>query len=113
MRDFRLVADRIENLSPGGMLAGPADPVLTGEPVIVSFRVPGFLDWIDTEAIVTRVVHGRRPGETRRSLGLAFSGLDAYSERLIQAFVQRLPPAPPDYRVMLRQGEQWRRRAAA
>src|SRR5690606_8362248 len=35
-RDFRLVADRIENLSTFGMLVSPADPVLTGEKVFVS-----------------------------------------------------------------------------
>ena len=39
-RDFRLVADRVENLSATGLLAGPADPVLTGERLIVSFRLP-------------------------------------------------------------------------
>jgi hypothetical protein len=44
LRDFQLVADRIENLSPNGMLVGPADPVLTGEPVIISFCMPGFSD---------------------------------------------------------------------
>ena len=65
-RDFRLVADRIENLSPSGMLVGPADPVLTGERLIVSFCLPGYGVWIDTEATVSRVVHGRRKGEHRR-----------------------------------------------
>jgi hypothetical protein len=113
LRDFRLVADRIENLSPTGMLVGPADPVLTGEPLIVSFRLPGLSDFVDAEAIVTRVAHGRRPGETRRCLGVHVSAIDAHSRRLLEAYLRRLPPAPPDYRVTIRHSARWQRRAAA
>lgn len=113
LRDFQLVADRIENLSPTGMLVGPADPVLTGEPLIVSFRLPGLSDFIDAEAEVTRVAHGRRPGETRRCLGLELFSIDDYSRRLLEAFLRRLPPAPPDYRVTIRHSVRWQRRAAA
>jgi hypothetical protein len=113
LSDFRLVADRIENLSPAGMLVGPADPVLTGEPVIVSFRVPGLADWIDAEAVVRRVAHGRRPGETRRALGLELVDVPDYSRRLLAAFLRRLPPAPPDYRVTIQRSLRFQRRAAA
>src|SRR6187397_873062 len=44
-RDFRLVADTIVDLSTTGMLVTPADPVLTGERVIASFRLPGSTFW--------------------------------------------------------------------
>jgi len=111
LRDFRLVADRIENLSPAGMLVGPSDPVLTGEGVIVCFKIPGFSSWIDAEAIVRRVVHGRRPGETRRALGLELMGLDDFSHRLLQAYIRRLPPTPPAYRVTIRHAVPWTRRS--
>lgn len=113
LSDFRLVADRIENLSDGGLLVGPADPVLTGEPLLVSFRIPGLADFVDAEAVVTRVVHGRRPGEWRRALGLAVVRMDGWSERLFGALLRRLPPAPPDYRVVLRHSGAWQRRALA
>jgi hypothetical protein len=113
LRDFRLIADRIVNLSPDGMLVGPADPVLTGEPLMVSFRVPGLADWIDAEAVVRRVVHGRRPGETRRSLGIELLDLAGYSRRLLAALSRQLPPAPPDYRVTIRHSAQFQRRAVA
>jgi hypothetical protein len=113
LRDFRLVADRIENLSPTGMLVGPADPVLTGEPLIISFRLPGLSDFIDAEAEVSRVAHGRRPGETRRCLGLHLFNMDGYSRRLLEAYLRCLPPAPPDYRVTIRHSSRWQRRAAA
>ena len=81
-RDFRLVADRVANLSLNGMLVGPADPVLTGEKIIDSFPSPVDGLWIDAQATVTLVLHGRRPGEYRRALGLEFDVLDDGSTRL-------------------------------
>ncbi|MBK7585659.1 MAG: PilZ domain-containing protein [Myxococcales bacterium] len=98
LRDFSLVADVIENVSPDGFLVGPADVVLTGEPVIVSFQLPGIRDYIDAEATVARVVHGRRPGETRRGLGLELTQISDFSRLLLSAFMRRLPPIPPAYR---------------
>ena len=54
----------------------PTDlPVLTGEPLLVSFRPPLSGRWLDAEAVVARVVHGRRPGDHGRRLGLSFQGL--------------------------------------
>lgn len=113
LRDFRLVADTIEDVSEHGVLVGPADPVLTGEPLIVSFQVPGLGDFVDADAVVRRVVHGRRPGESRRSLGLELSGLDDYGRRLIAAYLRQLPPAPPRYRLSLAGIERWRQRMQA
>jgi hypothetical protein len=98
LRDFRLIADRIEDISSEGMLVSPADPVLTGEEVMVAFRVPGLADWVDAEAVVTRVVHGRRPGEMRRELGLEFVHMNRWSRLLLNSFARRLPPIPPRYR---------------
>ena len=98
LRDFSLVADLIENVSPAGLLVGPADVVLTGEPVIVSFQLPGLRDYIDVEATVARIVHGRRPGETRRGLGLELGTMSRFSRLLLAAYSQRLPPVPPAYR---------------
>jgi PilZ domain len=112
LRDFRLVADTALDLSRAGMLVGPADPVLTGEALIVSFRVPGLSNWIDAEAVVRRVVHGRRPGETSRALGIELVGLDDCSRRLIGAYMRRLVPAPPNYRSKPHDFGRWRRRLA-
>ncbi len=102
-RDFRLVADRVENLSTWGMLVSPAEPVMTGERVFVSFRVPGTTYWIDAQATVTRVIHGRRPTEHARMLGLEFDALGAYDRfRLRRSLVAR-PVAPPGARPGRRQ----------
>ncbi len=94
-RDFCLVADEIADLSVTGMLVVPADPVLTGERVIVSFQTPIWGIWIDAEATVARVVHGRRPGEYSRALGLRFEGIDAWSRTVIEQNLRGLPPIPP------------------
>jgi hypothetical protein len=93
-RDFQLVADRIENLSTWGALVGPADAVLTGETVFVSFRLPDGA-WIDACGVVTRVLHGRRPGEVTRRLGLEFKGLTEYDRFLLRRAVGHRPLAPP------------------
>lgn len=93
-RDFRLVADRIEDLSLDGARVGPADPVLTGEVLLFSFQIPHFEIWVDTEAVVSRVVHGRRPGESSRSLGLEFCGLGPWHRYLLHQALAMVPPAP-------------------
>jgi hypothetical protein len=95
-RDFRLVADQVLNLSSGGMMVGPADPVLTGERVIVSFR--GQAGWVDAEAVVARVVHGRRNGEHSRSLGLCFEALDDASRQALERALRMCVPVPPGQR---------------
>lgn len=112
LSDFKLVADTIQDLSQGGVLVGPADPVLTGDALLVSFRVPGLSDWIDAEGVVRRVVHGRRPGETSRALGVELVELEEYSRRLLAVYLRRLVPAPPRYRGELRDLGRWRRRIA-
>lgn len=96
-RDFSLVADRVVNLSPWGALVGPADPVLTGEPVIVSFAAPGG-KWIDAEATVARVSHGRRRNEDVRRLGLRFEKLDASSSRALKELLKACLVSPPGTR---------------
>lgn len=94
-RDFRLIADRLDNLSLTGLSVSPAEPVLTGEKLIVSFRLPHEAIWVDAEVRVTRVIHGRRPGEDVRSLGLAFEHLDFQAQRAIARELSQTPVAPP------------------
>jgi hypothetical protein len=97
-RDFRLVGDTVVDLSTSGMLVTPADPVLTGERVIASFRLPGSTFWIDVEATVARVAHGRRPTEHTRAIGLEFDPMPALSQLVLAAALQAKPPAPPRMR---------------
>ncbi|HTQ08288.1 MAG TPA: PilZ domain-containing protein, partial [Polyangiaceae bacterium] len=97
-RDFKLIADRVVDLSATGVLVMPADPILTGERVILSFQLPNSLYWVDTEALVTRVVHGRRPGEHTRGVALELDGLTGLHRFMIERALKYMPPAPPRYR---------------
>jgi hypothetical protein len=94
-RDFRLLADRVLDLSASGALVGPADPALTGERILVSFRVPESTIWIDAEATIARVVHGRRPGEYSRALAIEFDDLAPLSRFMLEQALGKVPPAPP------------------
>jgi hypothetical protein len=91
--DFRLVADLALDLSTRGMLvraragAGATEKVLTGEEVVVSFRISGSSAgserWFDALGTVARVVHGRRPGDRGVCLGLEFYGVKPEMERAL------------------------------
>lgn len=94
-RDFSLLADRVLDLSATGALVGPADPALTGERILVSFRIPRSTVWIDAEATVARVIHGRRPGEFSRALALEFDTLEPLPRFMLEAALRAVPPAPP------------------
>jgi hypothetical protein len=97
-RDFTLVADEIMDLSADGMRVGPSDPVLTGERLIATFQLPTDGYWIDVEATVSRVLHGRRPGEITRSLGLIFDHIPGFSQFLLERALKSIPVAPPNGR---------------
>jgi len=97
-RDFRLIADQVVDLSEGGALVMPADPVLTGERVILSFQLPHLLNYIDCEGVVARVLHGRRPGEHTRGLAITFDHVSGLDRFLLERTLKYLPPAPPRYR---------------
>jgi hypothetical protein len=92
-RDFRLVAEVAVDLSAAGMRAVARLPVLTGEPLLVSFRAPRSGAWFDLEATVARVEHGRRPGDTGRCLGLSFDGASEAARHRLFSALRALPPA--------------------
>lgn len=82
--DFRLVGDLALDLSTKGMLVrGSGVRLLTGEELLVAFRPPRSNVWIDAHAIVARVLHGRRPGDTGLSFGIEFHGMEREYEELI------------------------------
>lgn len=91
LRDFRLVGRTIADLSEEGALVDATDAVLTGEPLLVSFRAPFSHRWIDADAIVARVVHGRRTGDLRRCLGISFTALTPEARRLLREGLWGLP----------------------
>lgn len=93
--DFKLLGSRGVDLSTQGMLVMAQERVLTGEPVIVSFRLPRSGFWFDTEATVARVVHGRRPGDLGRCFGLNFETLDVDAQAFLRRALRGVPPPLP------------------
>lgn len=94
-RDFRLVSDLAFDISTEGMLVATNHVVLTGEPLIVSFQAPRSGHYVDVEGTVARVVHGRRPGDRGRCLGIEFQGLHADARRVLFDRLRGLPPPEP------------------
>ncbi|MFO0758844.1 MAG: PilZ domain-containing protein [Byssovorax sp.] len=90
-RDFRLVSELCLDLSPKGMLVATTAPILTGEELVVSFRAPRSGLWIDQVATVVRVVHGRRPEDSGRGLGLCFSAISAADRERLSRLLRDLP----------------------
>ncbi len=94
-RDFRLVGSRGLDVSPEGMLVMLQEPVLTGEPVVVSFRLPRSDFWFDSLGTVARVSHGRRPGDLGRAFGLQFEGLEPDVAVFLRHALRGVPPPVP------------------
>lgn len=95
LRDFKLIADRTIDVSIEGMLVplSSDEVVLTGETMIVSFPIPGM--WIDAEATVMRVVHGRRPCDEGLALGLEFDVISPSARAALAGFLHGRPPPLP------------------
>lgn len=91
--DFKLIATRTLDVSSDGVLLPISFPVLTGEPIIVSFEIPGM--WIDAEATVTRVVHGRRPGDDGLAVGVTFDVISPAARAALAGFLHGRPPPLP------------------
>lgn len=96
-RDFKLVSDEIVELSEGGLLVLPKETarILTGENVLISFMAPFTRTFVDAEAVVARVIHGRRMGDPTPSLGLSITHMSEACQALVRSQLTFLPTAPP------------------
>lgn len=93
--DFRLLADRSLDVSPDGMLVATDIGLELGENVFVSFRATDLGLWFDTEATVTRMIRGRRPGDRGRGVGLQFSTMPRVQRFILRAHLRNVPPPVP------------------
>jgi hypothetical protein len=66
-----------------------------GMDLVVSFQATELPIWFDTCARVTRIVEGRRPGDSGRALGVHFETLPAVSRLILRGFLRKHPAAPP------------------
>jgi hypothetical protein len=92
-RDFKLIADRTLDISIDGLLVPVREHVLTGETLIVAFPIPGM--WIDAECTITRVVHGRRPGDDGLAAGVVFDVISPSARAALAGFLHGKPPPLP------------------
>ena len=93
--DFRLISSHGVDVSSTGMLVATDERVLTGETLFIAFRLPRTERWFDAEGTIARVVHGRRPGDRGRCLGLEFDRLDPEAKWLLARALRDVPPPVP------------------
>jgi hypothetical protein len=94
-RDFRLIAETVLDVSPDGMLVATDVDLEPGENVFVSFRATELGIWFDSEADVTRVVRGRRPGDKGKGIALRFSTMSRVKRLILRNHLRRIPPPVP------------------
>jgi hypothetical protein len=94
-RDSRLIGTRALDVSPDGMLVMAVRDAEPGETLIVSFRATELGFWFVAEAVVARIVRGRRPRDRGRCVGIAFTRFDAVSRLLLRGHLRRTAPPVP------------------
>lgn len=99
-RDFKLVSREIVEVSENGLLVRPETRVLTGEELIVSFMAPFSRIFVDAEAIVARVVHGRRLTDGGPALGISFQHIDPVARALLVRHLEHVPMRAPERRLL-------------
>lgn len=92
---FRLVGQRVLDLSTRGMLVACDTNVEIGEDVLVSFRAPHGGPYIDAEASIARVVAGWRPWDPGYCVGLRFTRLESAARNELLVRLAGLPPPVP------------------
>jgi hypothetical protein len=93
--DFRIISELALDLSERGMLVTTRERVLTGEEVVVSFKPPTSNRYVDAVGHVARVVHGRRPGDRGRCLGIELHMMDEDDRRHLWQCLRGLPAPEP------------------
>ncbi|MBI2389312.1 MAG: PilZ domain-containing protein [Deltaproteobacteria bacterium] len=94
-RGFRLIGRHALDLSTTGMRVAALDRALTGDPVILSFRVPGTETWVDAEGTVARVVHGRRSCDRGPSYAIEMHGIPDDLRGVLRRQLLKWAPAIP------------------
>jgi len=97
--DFRVVGDLALDLSERGMLVRtPREHdarVLTGAEIVVTFRPPLSNRFVDAVGHVARVVHGRRPGDRGRCLGIELDEMDDDDRHHLWECLRGIPAPEP------------------
>jgi hypothetical protein len=95
-KDDKVIGRRAFDLSPHGMRVALSDiDIAPGDLLRVCFKATPMELWFYTDATATRILHGRRPRERGRSLGLRFETLGALSRLILRGALRRVPPPLP------------------
>lgn len=98
--EFRLVGERVLDLSPVGMLVSCEKTTRVGDDVLVSFKAPGAdAPWLEAEAEVARVVHGARAADRGYGAGLRFTYFERSARNELLTRLVGLPPPIPQRRL--------------
>lgn len=90
---FRLLGDKILDISPYGLLVAADQEVFVGEEVIISFELGG--KWFDADGEVTRVIEGWRDGDPGYAFGLAFTNISLCDRIDLSERLRGVPPPVP------------------
>lgn len=100
MRGFRLLGERVVDLSPRGMLVTCDVGAELGEQVMVSFLAPGSRGrWLDAEATVARIIQGYRPHDPGYCIGLEFDYFERSARNELLTRLAGVPPPVPRRRL--------------
>lgn len=103
MDDFKLVGERVLDLSPRGMLLACDSEMELGQEILASFRAPWLGPDVVVLGVVTRIIEGWRLGDPGYCVGIRFIEIEAEYATELSARLRHLPsvPAsrryPPDY----------------
>ncbi|RZO56802.1 MAG: PilZ domain-containing protein [Sandaracinaceae bacterium] len=109
LEDFRLVGERILDLSPKGALVAFDDEVHVGEEILLDFRAPWLGPFVSVSGRVTRVVHGWREGDPGYAAALAFEHFDPEARRVLRERLVTFPTTRPQRRAPVDYAETVRR----
>ena len=95
LQGFRLIGERILELSVRGALLACDRRVHPGERVIVSFRAPSGGPYVDAVGEVARVIEGFRFGDPGYCAGIEFTELETRSRHELLVRLAGVPPPVP------------------
>lgn len=94
MDDFRLVGERILDLSPKGMLLACDEEMKLGQEVLASFRSPFLGPDVVVLGVVTRVIEGWRLGDPGYCVGIRFIEMESEYAHELSERLRQLPTVP-------------------
>ncbi len=95
--DFCRIGTRTLDVSTEGMRVAidECEEVCVGDDLFVAVQLTPMGLWFDAKATVTRVVHGRRPGDKGPEIGIRFQNLSSIAKLILKGAVRKVPPPLP------------------